>query len=594
MTQGTITITPLNNSVAYMEDLGQARLYHQTWRIIGTIDTTSLTKRCDEIWQMKNNLLTSCQGKCQEITEIKLLRTRLTRTCNNIKLLDQITDVPSKKRKRRGLINFVGSLSKTLFGTLDASDLNYIDSEIDKLYNVTNSLAKGLTNQTHIIKLLLNNANNVNVRIISKMYNQRVEMNRDVKISNYLTMCGFLLADLQEDVNAITNAIGDAKHGIIHPQVFTPLNLVNGIKALEDSNHRAYSIENKIENYQVILDISNINILLSKKRLSYIIDIPVLEDDPYSVYHVIPIPIRKGKAYFIVLPENEFLLLDQNNRIMVPTDETTLNQCKRNNKNELICQRNQPSLLLSEAHTCTKQVIDRRKLEIEIDQCKTGLFKIKDISYIKMRNNQGYLMFPEETEVIDVLCGAKIDYFTIHDPVIVNSDQDCTLTTKGALIKIAPTKITQEAIYLRKTVNYPINISEINLISDSLETTRHELGSQEIAKLQTNLDTLQEQIELAQNQRRAHTWKETSLNILTYVGYTSIALTSLWLLNKIGAFDLVRKCIPNICINLFHVNNYPVLTQNNNYQQTLPEEISLTGVPPERCPAVKFRKNFQE
>lgn len=58
-------------------------------------------------------------------------------------------------RTKRGLLNFVGSISKTLFGTLDEDDLSLVNGNIDKLFSQQNQITHTLQNQTQIIKALL-------------------------------------------------------------------------------------------------------------------------------------------------------------------------------------------------------------------------------------------------------------------------------------------------------------------------------------------------------------------------------------------------------------------------------------------------------
>ena len=53
---------------------------------------------------------------------------------------------------KRGLFDFFRSFYKILFGTLSASDADYYNNGIDKLYNHTNNFAAILSNQTEILK----------------------------------------------------------------------------------------------------------------------------------------------------------------------------------------------------------------------------------------------------------------------------------------------------------------------------------------------------------------------------------------------------------------------------------------------------------
>ena len=62
------------------------------------------------------------------------------------------------QRQRRGWINAIGSLSKSLFGTLDNDDLENLHKEMDKIYG-QHKLASSISNQRAIIRVLLEEVN---------------------------------------------------------------------------------------------------------------------------------------------------------------------------------------------------------------------------------------------------------------------------------------------------------------------------------------------------------------------------------------------------------------------------------------------------
>ena len=58
-------------------------------------------------------------------------------------------------RSKRGLLNVIGSASKTLFGTLDEEDLELINKNIDTLFDSSNKIKMILSNQTALIRHVL-------------------------------------------------------------------------------------------------------------------------------------------------------------------------------------------------------------------------------------------------------------------------------------------------------------------------------------------------------------------------------------------------------------------------------------------------------
>ena len=69
--------------------------------------------------------------------------------------MNQIMGVNSP---RRGLLNFIGDLSKSLFGTLSNDDLEKINKEFDQVYSDNEKMSKVLQNHTKILKVLLDSS----------------------------------------------------------------------------------------------------------------------------------------------------------------------------------------------------------------------------------------------------------------------------------------------------------------------------------------------------------------------------------------------------------------------------------------------------
>jgi len=80
---------------------------------------------------------------------------------------------------------------------------------------------------------------------------------------------------------------------------------------------------------------------------------------------------------------------------------------------------------------------------------------------------------------------------------------------------------------------------------------------------------------------RTHRWTTTAWNVLSYLGYTCITIVTIWLLNKLSILDLIKKCMPNICVNIFSHNrqttrnygspsHHVVQYQRNEFPSDLP------------------------
>jgi hypothetical protein len=62
-------------------------------------------------------------------------------------------------RKRRGALNFVGEISKVLFGTLDEDDADYYNKQIKHFEEETGDMTSIMNQQLSIIKAPLGTVN---------------------------------------------------------------------------------------------------------------------------------------------------------------------------------------------------------------------------------------------------------------------------------------------------------------------------------------------------------------------------------------------------------------------------------------------------
>ena len=90
-----------------------------------------------------------------------------------------------------------------------------------------------------------------------------------------------------------------------------------------------YQIPLKEENFQNIIDTSRISISIVNKRLLYSIKVPQLETKTYQIHHLIPIPKTIQIAFLAVIPEHDYILLNKKKTLYVPSDEKTINDCKK-------------------------------------------------------------------------------------------------------------------------------------------------------------------------------------------------------------------------------------------------------------------------
>jgi hypothetical protein len=117
----------------YYVDKGTVNLYNTVWRMIVYVDlktedleVKSLGSYINHVDRLCNSVDVRNWTGCSQFRESIADRFRYLRGSERL-LRDTVGKRNEDPRRRRGVLNFVGQISKFLFGTLDENDADYYD-----------------------------------------------------------------------------------------------------------------------------------------------------------------------------------------------------------------------------------------------------------------------------------------------------------------------------------------------------------------------------------------------------------------------------------------------------------------------------------
>ena len=330
---------------------------------------------------------------------MKTIGERYERLRQKEELLQQVIGT---RRTRRGLLNAIREVSKSLFGTLSHSDLEVISKEFDQLYSDNKNLAMVMQNHTKILK-----AESAIAHVIKGSLNNNT---RNLFVAPKLIKCEILIQELHDDIETALGAVNNVKHGIIHPQILTPVILMDTIEEFEAIHRTRYHFDANPESYQHIIDFSEVNVASIKKTLTYIISIPALEKEEYIITHVIPIPQRIQNTHISLISEHEYLFTSKT--AYVSTDRETLNKCKSLAEYK-ICNWNQPSYWLADTNKRDASIIKRHQ---DSATCNFSAFRLNSESYIPTKSN---IFLPNNKLTLDFLCADSTTSIEVDTDVLI-------------------------------------------------------------------------------------------------------------------------------------------------------------------------------
>lgn len=133
----------------YFESIANLHIYRDNWRFINYVNLAPLeekekilnffTHKIDLLCFSKYGDDITCSG-LQELERLKrkLINVKINRQTIN-DLVGRLDEKSDRYRSKRGVFDFVGQISKILFGTLDSSDADYYNEQIDLVYNNSNN-----------------------------------------------------------------------------------------------------------------------------------------------------------------------------------------------------------------------------------------------------------------------------------------------------------------------------------------------------------------------------------------------------------------------------------------------------------------------
>lgn len=479
----------------------------------------------------------------------------------NIKRLSHHLQILTHARKRRGLLNIIVSVSKSLFGTLDDDDLKLVNDNIDKLFDDENKLKIIIANQTSLIRKIVNSDGLKRIEQLSvdkELFSQQVQ--RDKTITLILLRLETAMQDVHFQIDEITNVITFAKQGIINPQIIDEQQFIE-IYARAIS-HQKYNpaITPEIKNFQFILDISSLKVFTVNRKLFFKISVPLISDQEWSIYQVYPIPVLPNNVFMAPAIEHQIYLTSGLSYMNI--DVESLPTLCTQKIGITICKQTQPIHDRTLSSDCHGEIISFSQ---QIKHCQIVIYKIEEISFVKLRTDNRYIAIPQRPIEINVICGTHHEIQIINEVSLLKSNKSCDLIYHNEHMRKGKSKLEISYELKIKGIPLPSNKS-FEILLDSLEKTP-KIINDEILNYKTTIDKIDDQVNQLTFERRIKDAKYWGITTIQVLGYLALAIAGIMLLKKIGLFDLIGKCVPTkICIQLLccKVKKNSVTNNTNN------------------------------
>lgn len=313
---------------------------------------------------------------------------------------------PEVNRSKRGLINGLGSVFKSITGNLDAEDGEKIYKALNMLEDDQNSIHKLLDEQTSLMIEAITEINNTVAAlahnqeqitdhiktlqyVIRSLVTNQLSAFHRVYLLELFTQIGILLNDVQSIILTTENAVTFAKLKTYHTSILKPNFISKELRIIKDhiSNSKLITT-NDIILYEKVFKIKATQ---NKFKIIFIIEIPLVEVSDYSYYQLYSVPIQSSQENFhIILPQTRYLIL--NEQRYASRDE----QCEELRNQLYLCKDDNPTEI-NKSSPCEIKLITFQK---PIDNCIQEPVRISEAAVSKYGNTQYVIIAPKQTKAI--------------------------------------------------------------------------------------------------------------------------------------------------------------------------------------------------
>lgn len=602
----TIENFGVNQPGIYFENYGPTRIIGGEYKLITYLSLVEYNSKYEELGE---NII-KLTNNCNEIEKITPLCNRYQSIL--VKLFNEITvqkermflslgEVEEEKneqaRRKRGLINFVGSAMNTLFGVCDDNCVQGTTEAIKKseenggkilhIMEAQTTVVKAAikkigitTEQTQLIYDDLRNKERILYETMGAISNTTEQLEEVLQTTEIQNLYALLTNQYAYETATINNIVTAARGGVIHTSLMTPQDIAKTLKEI------SYRLRNKLhipmgtkttELYE-LQKIREITVYYKNGQIIFITTIPLVTDTELTMYNLIPIPVnRPNLGYDVILViENPYIAITKNRKQYITFTEQQKYECKETRLYR-ICTTTQPIQENNETPICEIDLFN--KPEMVSEMCKPKVTFIDRSIYHKLRYQNNWIYVVKgDTLTINCLDIPEPQIKRINGTGIIKLiNEECQVHTKQ--VTLTPIRDLTNLNYIDFIPKTKMeNLFNKLPISPHIKLNkwddRKEIKLSNLHEVSNSVDEIEKMIENEVERERTNTHKTIHNNLL----YITIVILIMSILALVITYIMTKmrekKLTPTLVTR--HVRIEP---QTQNY-----ELGPLTSPPPPPSP----------
>jgi hypothetical protein len=255
---------------------------------------------------------------------------------------------------------------------------------------------------------------------INKIEDNNYYFNNQLKLINTCEQLLESLVLIESQVNDIIESITFAKLKVLHPSIIKPEYLLNQLSQISQHlDHNNLPLHPSVYALPVLTNLVTLQAYQTNKRIVFILRIPLIEKEKYTLYHLYSIPTKDSKTnlFHTIIPESKYVALSENNRQYLKIN--SIEKCKDLQEETLLCSDLIP--FLYENPPCEIEVLTRLTAN---EKCYPVLLDIEDYNVQKVKTNKWIIITIKNLPITCSSGGPKAEF--INQNSILTMAPRCT------------------------------------------------------------------------------------------------------------------------------------------------------------------------
>lgn len=369
------------------------------------------------------------------------------------------------KRVKRGLIDGLGSIIKSISGNLDYTDalrydnaIKIIQSNQNKIteeFNTHLTVGKNLMSEhTRLIEELVLNQKKIEDTVNLIVDNMSDREMRYAHLAQYLFILSDNIENLSDEILRLENVIASISSSSTHHSVLNLSSLISMLNKIKIIYDKREILDISLRDYYELIRVGS---YYNSNQLVIIFKVPVVYPDTYTLYKLSIVPNKFQKA---LIPPYPYIAISRKESLYIEAE------CPKSNQ-LYICLTTPVNQFKSESD-CMYQIIEYQKKD---DSCTVATVHLPKGAMEQLDEKHYTLSFPETTKV-EIICGLN-HHTTLRGSYLATLPLGCSIRSAEFTISNSNDQVKGKAVIIMDPPcqNYTSNSQEpsIQLNSINLE-----------------------------------------------------------------------------------------------------------------------------